>query len=255
MFNRSSGVAGLKVISSPNSSIFINDKLIGKTPYDDKYAVGEYILKLIPEGISNQAVSWQGQIKLNPSVLTYVNRELSTSELTSAGEILTLEKISPNMTQLAVTSQPDPAAIIVDGQEKGTTSLAPMEIASGDHEIAVSSPGFSTRTVRVSAVTGYKLLVNVQLGLAPGQELPAVTSSASSSAKNNEIAKPYVIIKDTPTGFLRVRMEPSTTATEAAQVKPAEKYPFLEEKGGWYKISYTSEKTGWISGSYAQKVE
>ncbi len=250
-----SSVAGLKVLSSPTASIFLNDKLIGKTPYDDKYGSGEYILKLIPEGISEQSVSWQGKINLNPSVLTYVNRDLGTSELTSAGEILTLEKISAAVAQLAVISQPDGATIIVDGQEKGNSPLSAFEVTAGDHEIAVSSPGFTTRTVRAIAVSGYKLLVNVQLALAPGLEVPATGSATTSPVKSAEVARPYVLIKDTPTGFLRVRMEPSTSATEAAQVKPGGKYPYLDEQSGWLKITFETGKSGWVSGTYAEKVE
>ncbi len=252
---KSSGIAGLKVISSPNASIFLNDKLLGKTPYDDKYASGEYILKLIPEGISDQTISWQGKINLNPSLLTYVNRELGTSELTSAGEILVLEKISQSQTQLGIVSQPDGATVLVDGQEKGSTPLSPIEITAGEHEVAVSSPGFSGRTVRILAVTGFKLSANIQLALAPGQEIPATASATTIQTKDKEMARPYVLIKDTPTGFLRVRVASSLSATEAAQVKPGEKYPFVDQKEGWFQITYETGNNGWVSSSYAQKVE
>ena len=253
---RSGGTAGLKVLSGPTASIFLNDKLIGKTPYDDKYASGEYILKLIPEGISSQTVSWQGKINLNPAVLTYVNRELGTSELTSSGEILTLEKISQSQAQLSVMSQPDGATVILDGQEKGTTPLSPSEVTVGEHEIAVTSPGFTARTVRISMVSGYKLLASVQLAFAPGQEAPpSGTATSSGPTKEKQINKPYVQIKDTPTGFLRVRTDPALSATEAAQVKPGEKYSFLDEKDGWFKITYDTGKNGWVSASYAEKVE
>lgn len=253
---RSTGTAGLKVLSMPTASIFLNDKLIGKTPYDDKYAKGEYILKLIPEGLSSQTVSWQGKILLNPSALTYVNRELGTSELSSAGEILILEKISSSQSQLAVISQPDGATVIVDGGEKGTTPLSLQEVSAGEHEVAVTSPGFTARTVRVSTVSGYKLLANVQLALAPGQEsTPSGTAVPTGSPNVKQVNKPYIVIKDTPTGFLRVRIEPSLSATEASQVKPGDKYPYLDQKEGWFKINYESGKEGWVSSSYAEKVE
>lgn len=253
---RSTGVAGLKVLSVPVASIFLNDKLIGKTPFDDKYAVGEYILKLMPEGISDKAISWQGKITLNPSVLTYVNRELGTSELTSAGEILILEKISDSQARLTVISQPDGATVILDGQEKGITPLNSLEVTAGEHEVAVTSPGFTARTVRISAVSGYKLLANIQLTLAPGQEVPATGAATPTvPAKDKQVSKPYILIKDTPTGFLRVRVAPSLSATEAAQVKPGEKYPYVEEKGGWFQITYETGKNGWVSASYAEKVE
>jgi N-acetylmuramoyl-L-alanine amidase len=64
-----------------------------------------------------------------------------------------------------------------------------------------------------------------------------------------------VVIKNTPTGWLRVRMEPSLSATEAAKVKPGEKYTLLDEKNGWYKISYKEGEEGWISGRYAKKLD
>lgn len=249
------GTAGLKVLSTPVASIFLNDKLIGKTPYDDEYSTGEYILKLIPEGISDQAISWQGKINLNPQVLTYVNRELGSSELTSAGEVLTLEKNSFSYAQLAVISQPDSSQVLVDGQEKGNTPLSPTEVTAGEHEVTVTSPGFTSRSVRISAVSGYKLLVNIQLALAPGQEPPATGSATSTATKEKEIARPYIQIKDTPTGFLRVRVAPSLSATEAAQVKPGEKYPYVDEKEGWFQITYEKDKNGWVSATYATKVE
>lgn len=253
---RTGGTAGIKVLSTPITSIFLNDKLIGKTPYDDKYGSGEYILKLIPEGISSQAVSWQGKITLNPGVLTYVNRDLGTSELTSAGEILTLEKISQSLAQLLVVTQPDGATVIIDGSEKGAAPFGPSEVSPGEHEIAVTSPGFTTRTVRVSAPSGYKLLANIQLALAPGTETtPSAETTPTSRAGEKQVSKPYVLIKDTPTGFLRVRADASLSATEAARAKPGEKYPYLDEKSGWFKISYDTGKEGWISANYAEKVE
>ena len=69
-------------------------------------------------------------------------------------------------------------------------------------------------------------------------------------------AKPYVKVKDTPTGFLRVRMGPSTSATETAQIKPGEMYPYLdEEKDGWLKIEYKKDEEGWVSGVYVDLVK
>lgn len=252
--SKTSGVSGLKVISDPATSIFLNDKLIGKTPYEDKHPPGEYILKLIPEG-SSPATSWQGKIVLNPLVQTYINRELGVSELTSAGEVMMLEKISQSVSQLGILSQPDGAAVILDGVERGTTPVTINDVSAGEHEVAVSSPGFKTRTVRVSVTSGYKLLVNFQLALAEGSELPASQLTGTPEAKDKKDGRPLVLIKDTPTGFLRVRVGPSTSATETAQVKPGEKYTFLEEKEGWYRISYEQGKEGWISARYAEKVE
>ena len=253
-FSRIANVGGLKVVSNPKSSIFLNDKLLGKTPYDDKYPAGEYIMKLIPEDTSTSAASWQKKINISPSLLTYVNRELGASELSSSGDILFLEKITDKEAQVAIFSTPDSATVILDGQEKGVSPLVLRDVVAGEHDVAVSSPGFTSRTVRIQAVTGYKLTVEYQLSILAENNSTSSPPSTSIGASTDP-AKPYVVINDTPTGFLRGRSGPSTTATETAQIKPGDKYSFLGEDSGWYKISYETGKDGWISAKYAEKTE
>ncbi|MBI4067751.1 PEGA domain-containing protein [Candidatus Gottesmanbacteria bacterium] len=245
------GLGGLRVVSTPTASVFLAEKLLGRTPYEDKLKSGEYIVKLIPEGNNNSATTWQGKVTLNPGVLTFVNRELGSTDLNSAGEILTLEKISEKDAQIAALTSPDGAIISLDGQEKGAAPLILRNVSVGDHDISVSSSGFNTRTIKVRTTEGYKLTANFQLAVAGG--VSATPSAAPSSP--DEIDKPYVTIKETPVGFLRVRTAPSIQATEAAQIKPGEKYPLLDEESGWYKIRYQEDKEGWISGTYATKEE
>lgn len=259
-YTRISGVSGFRVVSNPVSSVFINEKLIGKTPVEEKYPPGEYILKILPDA-SSQAYSWQGKVKLNPSVLTYINRELGSSELNSAGEILVLEKIPQDETQISIFSQPDGSIIAIDGQEKGATPVFVKNLSVGDHDVAISSQGFTPRTIRVHLVSGFKLGVNFQLALS--QSNPTATPSGSlnlptltpvPSSKSN---KTMILIKENELGFLRVREGPSKSTKEIGQVKPGDKLPFLEEKDGWFKISFSGDKEGWISASskYTQKIE
>jgi hypothetical protein len=255
---RSARISGLKVASIPSASIFLNEKLIGKTPYEDKQPPGEYVVKLITDDPS--VVSWQGKVTLNPSLLTYIKRELGSSELTSAGDILTLEKIPGNEAQIVVYSSPDAATVVVDGQEKGTTPYVARDIIVGEHDVAVSSPGFAQRTVRVQTSAGYKLTATFQLALvgappASASDSATIAPSTSPAASSSATQKTSftIVIKDTPTGFLRVRNSPSTAGSEVAQVKPGDTFTVLEEKDGWMKITYESGKDGWISGRYATK--
>ncbi|MBI4990521.1 SH3 domain-containing protein [Candidatus Gottesmanbacteria bacterium] len=253
IFARTPDISGLKINATPPADIFLNDKLVGKTPYDDKYRTGEYVLKLIPQDSTASSSAWQGKIKLNPNVLTFVNRDLGPSELTSSGEILTLEKISQNEAQLNVFSIPDAAIVLLDGVERGVSPLFSGDLTPGEHDVAVVSPGYVGRTVRVQLTTGYKLIINFQLALSKKEEA-IVGEATPTPSLTSPVAqgKPYVLIKETETGFLRVRSSPSKSATETAQVKPGDKYPFLDEQEGWYKISYDG-KEGWISNRYAEK--
>jgi uncharacterized protein YgiM (DUF1202 family) len=72
----------------------------------------------------------------------------------------------------------------------------------------------------------------------------------------------FVEILSTPTGFLRVREEPSSLGKEIGQVEPGKNYVLVEtdEKTGWFKIEYLPAqagedgKVGWISNQYAKKL-
>lgn len=255
ILSRNPDVSGLKINSTPSSDVFLNDKLVGKTPYEDKQTIGEYVLKLLPQSSTTSSSAWQGKIILNPNVLTYINRDLGQSELTSSGEILSLEKISQNEAQLNVFTVPDAATVLLDGIERGVSPLFLADISAGEHDVAVVSPGFAGRTVRVQLTSGYKLVINFQLALTTQKEIVSgeITSTPAATTKLPE-GKPYVVIKDTETGFLKVRVNPSTSATEAARLNPGDRYPLLEEQTGWYKISYDG-KEGWIASRYAEKKE
>lgn len=249
------GVSGLRVAALPGASVFLNDQLVGKTPYDQRHPSGSYTLKLIPEDSSGSVSSWQGSVTLVPSLLTYVNRDLGPSEVMSGGEVLTLEKLPANEAQVAVFSTPDASVVLLDGQEKGVTPLLLRDVVPGEHDVAVNAPGFIGRTVRTQVTAGYKLSVQFQLAMSENPvPTPEATSSATTGGSRVETSSgSTVTIKDTPTGFLRVRSSPSTSSTEVAQVKPGEKFPLVEEQDGWYKITYAEGKDGWVSGRYAEK--
>lgn len=261
----------LRVESSPVASVFLDNKHMGRTPLREKVKSGEYTVKLIAESPTQQMAGWEGKITVGPNLLTYVNSSLTESELTSAIDLLWLEKSSAKNSELSVITNPDGATVEVDGQTSGVTPLSLQDISIGDHTVVVSSPGFSTRTVKIKTTSGYKVIASFKLALTAGtatQEAsvsgtptPTITpksgtvKTATTSATIPDPPKPFVIIKDTPTGFLRVRMEPSIAATEAGRVNPGEKYTIVDTKSGWYQIKYSGTSTGWISGQYAEKVE
>src|SRR5947209_226447 len=66
----------IKILSSPQSNVFIDNVSKGSTPYDEKIKVGEYLIKLIPQGEATSTASWQGKVSIYKNALTYVNREL-----------------------------------------------------------------------------------------------------------------------------------------------------------------------------------
>lgn len=267
----------MQIISSPASSVFINNTIVGKTPYEGQYKTGEYLVKLIPEGEATQSASWQGKIKVNPNAMTYINRELGSSDIVSAGEILTILKMSknpekPETGEVVVDTEPPGAIVYIDNDEKGVSSLILSNITKGDHELSVFMPGFFRRNQKINIDTGYRVEASFKLAIDQAQQknledqtkkestpsallTPGKTISPTKAALDNTTSdsKNTVLIKDTPTGWLRVREDATVIASEAARVNPGDKFDLLEEKDGWYKIEYEKNKTGWISSEYAEK--
>jgi uncharacterized protein YgiM (DUF1202 family) len=88
---------------------------------------------------------------------------------------------------------------------------------------------------------------------------PTSTSSSDNtgSGSSDTVAKPYVLVKSTPTGFLRVRSTPDATSSdnEIGQAKPGDKLPYLgKQQSGWYQVTF-NDQTGWVSGTYVQLVQ
>lgn len=265
----------LRVESNPTVSVFLDNKHAGRSPYREKMKAGEYMLRLVPESATGELAPWQAKISVGANLLTYVNATLSDSELSSAVDVLWLEKSVSNKPELSVITNPDGASVIVDDITKGITPLTISDLRVGDHTLTVSSPGFLTRTMKIKMTDGYKLIASLKLALSttaqkeesdtssstasaaisPTPQVKTAGKTATASGSLSTPQKPYAEIKDTPTGFLRVRMEPSTSASEAGRVTPGEKYHIYSEQSGWFQIALDGTKKGWISATYATKVE
>ena len=259
----------LRVDSQPEATVFLNDKNIGRTPYRDKQPTGDYTIKLVPDSATTQLTSWEGSISVGQNLLTYVNANISDSDLTTAVDVVWLQKITSSGSEFSVTTSPDGATVLVDDVVKGVTPLTLSDIIPGDHTVSITNTGFLSRTLQIKTTAGYRLIANLKLALSPGSPTPTAsptasvtttgtsgTPSASSSASQKPNPPiPYVVIKDTPTGFLRVRMDASTTATEAARVNPGDKFHVEDSQSGWYEIKYDGTNMGWVSAQYVQAVQ
>lgn len=259
IFDKQNEYGRLKIISSPTASVFLNSNLIGKTPYEDKYKVGEYLLKLIPETSATDTASWNDKINIYKNSLTYVNRELGSSDIASAGEIFTTVKMTkkPQDAQsgeIYVETEPQGAIVTLDSDEKGVAPALMENVSRGDHELSVFMPGFFRRTQKINVDPGYRVNAAFKLAIDQSSSFVKTSDDKTKTASNsgNITNKTYVTIRDNPQGWLRVRVDGSIDASESARVKPGEKYEFLDEKTGWFKIKYNDNKDGLVSGDFTE---
>lgn len=229
--------SGLNVKSLPDSAqVFLDDKEAGKTPFEGKDLIPkEYLLK-----IQKDNLRWEGKVDLNPQVITIVNRELALGIASAAGEILTLEKGQG----VTIISNPTSAEVEIDGKSMGKTPVT-LNIDPGEHTFNVSHASYLKRSIRAQTVQNYNLTINVDLALSEADlsniSTPVITET------------PKVIVKNTPTGFLRVRDKASLNGKEVAQVKPNDTLILLEEQGGWDRVRLSDGTEGFVSADYVLK--
>lgn len=228
---------GISVLSEPtDATIFLDGKEVGVTPYEDKnLEVKDYTIRL-----QKGDVSWQGRVKLTSGTVTVVNRDLAADSASSAGEILTLDK-GKGLT--IISNQPD-ALVEIDGKVYGQTPIT-LNIDPGEHTILVSHQNFLKRSIRAALPKNFNLTISVDLSLSEADLTTIATPVITQT--------PEVTVKQTPTGFLRVRDKPNIGGKEIARVNPGETLILLEEQGSWDRVRLPDGTEGFVSSSYVQK--
>lgn len=283
--------AGLKVETDQLANVFIDGKIVGKTPYTNADIKGkkEITLKIIPEITDKPLATWESKVSLLGGTWTLVKREMAVTESDSSGQIIYMTKIKDKKTaSLSVVTEPEGASVFVNREEKGDSPYQLNGLSAADYTLEIKKEGLIPRSFKIKLLAGSQLNAQIKLGqvnltdsatatisgqptasptltppigkttLSAVSPTPSKTVSVITPAKSVtgvEPARPYVLIKDTEVGFLRVREKPSTSSTEVAKVNPGEKYSVLEENNGWYKIAYQAGKEGWVAGQYVTKYE
>lgn len=255
----------LQVTSAPESKVYLNDQYIGDTPLckcesEQMIKTGDYLIRLVPQ--DKNLSEFQEKITITSGVLTVVDRKFEKNAF-SEGSIISLTPLADKLsTALQVVSLPEGSLVLLDNEEIGTTPVSFPNPTESDHILKIKKSGYKEKTIRIRTPLGYKLTVTAYLGVL--EDLSIDTSPATDSASFSTTPTPtqsgptpsgtkqkMVKILTTPTGFLRVRS--AIGGVEIGQVNPGETYSLLDEKSGWFSISFKN-KVGWISNQYAEKV-
>ncbi|MDP2649791.1 MAG: PEGA domain-containing protein [bacterium] len=251
--DRKTGKGALQVTSVPKSKVYLENKLMGTTPFcacdlAQMLAVGDYSIKLVPQ--DGNFNPFEGKITINKGTLTVVDRTFADNG-SSDGSIISLNPLSDKKEiEVLVVSMPDKANVFLDSNPVGITPLLLKQVSESDHDLRLTLDGYKDKSIKIKTALGFKLSTLVFLGV--NVDLSA-SPVASSAATPPAIAVAKVLILNTPTGFLRVRESNSINSLEIAQVKPGESYELIEEKDNWFKIKLSDSKIGWISAQYAIK--
>lgn len=259
----------ITIESSPSAEVILDGSAVGKTPYSGTLSSGEHTVKLIPQKDDKNASLWEGKVEVYKNSLTYVSRELGSSELTSSGIIVAIRKMKERAKgdtgQITVETEPSGAIVYLDNDDRGIAPTTITEVATGDHELSVFLPGFFRKTQKVNVEKGHDVVVKIKLALDQSQstleeELEVARLEATkeaelegeSSEKADEAGNTTLTILDTPTGFLNVRSKPSLDGEILTTVNPEEEFEYVEQDGDWYLISFDEGEEGWVFGDYVE---
>ncbi len=232
--------AGIRVESTKEAKVFIDNQFVGNTPYQaENLTEKEYLIDLKLN--ESSASSWKGYVKLNSGTLSIVKRDLVDKLPSPSGEIITLEKGKG----ATITSTPTDAEVIIDDKSYGRTPLVVSNLTAGEHQFVLSKQNYTNRIVKAVLIDGFNLNLSVDLALAEADlsSLPTIPISQASE----------VVVKPTPTGFLRVRSQANTSSSEVTRVAPGETLTLIEEQGSWDKVKTSNGKEGYVSATYVEK--
>ncbi|MDD4135615.1 MAG: PEGA domain-containing protein [Candidatus Shapirobacteria bacterium] len=242
--------SGIEIISYPTAKVFINNKEMGSTPYKNlDLKPGDNEIKLV-----SGTREWKKTIELQNNINTVIDWQLSDDSSGDSGYILYLEKTGDKKPSLLVNTNPNKTTVKIDGEVKGISPIKINGLGEGDRQLVVSFPGYKDVNIFMKAIAGYQLVVNAQLAKEKndiGQIIEPPTEATNSSLNLDQDQK--IIIKETETGWLKVRESSSSSSKEITKVNPGESYVLLEEGIDWYKIDLGSSGNGWISATYASK--
>lgn len=249
------GKGALQVTSIPESNVYLDGKLLGKTPLckcelQNMLSSGAHDIKLIPT--SGDLKAYEERITITKSTLTVIDRTFNNSS--SDGSVISLTPLdNKNLMELFVISFPDKSDVFLDNNVVGSTPLLLKDITQSDHDLTLKKDGYKNKTIKIRTALGYKLNVLVSLGINLATSTLTPSTSSSSATLPPAVAIQKVVILQTPTGDLNVRESGSLDSAKIGKVYPGDTFDLVDEKDNWFEIKLQNGKTGWISAIYAKK--
>jgi len=244
--------SAIEINSYPVAKVYLDDKEVGMTPYKNKnLKPGEVEVKLVTNNDT-----WSRKVKLQNNINTVVDWEFGKTKENFGGYILYLEKTGDKKKAgLMVMSDPSGATLSVDNEIRGFTPMKINNIGEGDKHLTITYPNHKNADVFVKAVKEYQLVLEVILAKETIEIQNQNETKIEEEIENKDLIEtiPKIKIKETETGWLKVRESSSSASREIKRVNPGETYDMLLQEGDWTKIDLGSNQIGWVSSKYVEK--
>jgi hypothetical protein len=250
----------LSITSEPsNASVYIDNTEIGKTPFStDNLTPGEYDFRIeLPghEAQSNRIGITKGY-NLNISIKLFPTPIPVKVDLFEGSEDL-YDLSSDN--SLVTSDTQNWAKAVVHWNSSRGINLAGVGVNREPifgYFVDYKGDLYNQRGELVVTPEQYEALAGAGKGgylgrTSDGIGLTPLARDTYESLKNAVfLGGTTARIKETGTGWLRVRDAAGLTGTEIARVDVGETYPILEDTTDWVKIKISDEVEGWVSKTY-----
>lgn len=152
------------------SKVFLDDKLLGKTPYQgEKLEIGDHTLRLETKLLDpfNKTVTFSTSITLTPQALTAINYEFGPNDLVSSGDIRTF-MVGDG---LSIITAPSGAAVWLDGEIVGKSPIS-LNPNQGVHKLKITNEDYVSRELEINIEEDLRLVVEVFLSIDPFSKEP-----------------------------------------------------------------------------------
>jgi len=249
----------LRIVSDPSgATVSIDGSEVGKTPFSSSsITTGDYELKISLSGYETQTarINIQKGYTLNGSIKLFPYPVLSGVKAFegSAG----LYDLSSDNTLLTSDTSSWVKGILYWNKTRGIniddTGLNKENVF--DYFIDFNGNIYDSEGNIVQTKEEFNALKDLKKGaylgrISDGTGLTKEAKDALNTLSALGISSKTAKILDTPTGWLRVRSEPSLNGTEISRVTSGNSYNVTEEKTDWIKIKISDAIEGWVSSTY-----
>src|SRR5258708_2073169 len=121
-------LAGLSVDSNTATTVFVDGKEVGQTPYNGTFPPKEVVVSL---------GNYETRVALQPEIKTIIQRDFTEGQV-SSGEIISFEKTGEAGATIALVTNPDGAKVSLDGSMKGFTPVN-IDASPGTHQLHIEA--------------------------------------------------------------------------------------------------------------------
>lgn len=258
-FDKGSPQDTLKIISEPSgATVYVDGAEIGQTPFSSSsITTGDYEIKIALAGYETQTarVSIQKGYTLNGSIKMFPY-PVSPSVKAFEG--------SPNLydgtldnDDVTSDTQAWVKGLLYWNQSRGINidGVGLNKERVFDYYIDYKGNIFNSEGTILETADTLESLKDAKRGLylgrsSDGTGLTKEAKDAMEALSKIGLSSGSATVKDTGTGWLRVRDMAGLNGTEIARVTSGTKYQVLEKGTGWIKIKVSDTVEGWVSADY-----